>query len=65
MSLGFVDQFIIFNQTTDFGKLFVFVIAEHLLLLLKYVLAVIIPDKPKWVFREEEKHKYMEELEYE
>ena len=55
----------IFSLENDFSKLFIFVIVEHLVLFLKYVLNVLIPDKPRWVLREEEKQKYQEDIELE
>jgi len=59
VNFGFTDK------SADLTELLTFVFAEHAILLLKYVLAELIPDKPRWVVREEEKQKYAEELELE
>ncbi len=64
MEFGLQNVYI-FSESNDFSRLFIFVVAEHLVLLLKYVLAVLIPDKPRWVLREEEKQQYLEDMELE
>lgn len=38
-----------FNIDNDFERLLVVITAEHILLLIKYILAESIPDQPKWV----------------
>lgn len=53
----------IFDQTGEFAKLFIFIIIEHGILLLKYFFADIIPDVPKWVVKAQMKQDSQEELE--
>ena len=45
----------------NINRLWVFVIAVHIILVLKYLIIGFVNNKPKWVINQEEKQKFEEE----
>lgn len=44
-------------------RLYIFIVLEHVLILLKVLLAAIVPDKPHWVVNSEAKAAFMQRRE--
>lgn len=54
-------QDIITDPSKDIDRLWVFVIVVHIILVVKFLVIALVPDKPKWVLKREEKQQHEED----
>ena len=62
--IGTINKQQIYNligQSDNLTIVIILVAAEHILLLIKYLLDILIPDSPVWVERELKRYRYLEQ----
>lgn len=59
---GIMDPVYSKSSSTDIRRLWLFIIAVHIILILKYIVSSFIPDKPQWVLENEKKQNAIERL---